>query len=802
MKRISVIFILWALQGLAGLTWLIILPTNTENGLLLGYSASRLALMAIMFALTGLSAGLYWLEFHSAFFEKIHFPKLLYAIAIIISLAAPVAIFVLRALGNTSDYIYSAYAGRLAPLAAWLTLSALELVIFLAAENQGFRTSRTETREFLRLSILALFGLAAVVTFIITTKLGISRYNDGSWGEPGTPLLEWQIILALFASLIFWSMEKRWGWFRKDRFTSLSIYIFTCILWISQPVNPGFFATPPRAPNFEIYPFSDALIYAQYAQSALVGNGFMWPDVPTRPLYISFITWLHALAGQDYTQVILLQTLVLAAFPVVLYLLGKELAGRPFGLGLALLATFRDLTTNFAAPFALNYTYTKLFFSEIPAALLICIFTLLVIRWMRQPKPLWHALLAGGLIGLSSLIRLQSAVLLAVVIPIGFFVVRSRKKWLAGSALMLLGVALALFPWLARNYRATGGIVLDNPISQTMVLARRWGGDNGNSLIPRLPGEGDAQYSSRMGGLALASLRADPGRILGSAVNHFFNNEIGNLLVFPLRDQLDSPTELIWPSRAFWQTWNSQPTSAQIPIIGLYLLLFGTGLAAAVQKNGLLGLLPLALSLVYNAWTALFLSSGDRFLVPVDWAIYLYHFLGLLTLSSLVLNGNISSEKSSTQGLETFGIDHLPTPWRKLGLTAILILLSASSIPLTELLFPKMYPSTNLQTLVQTGQTATGETILRGRAIYPRWYDANDGEPGTAKLGYGKMEQARLVFFLVGEKNTLVIMPGETAPKFFPNASDVTISGTLQNGYMRAKKIVVQKNGNSAEYPP
>ncbi|MCX6064453.1 MAG: hypothetical protein NT121_01670, partial [Chloroflexi bacterium] len=121
---------------------------------------------------------------------------------------------------------------------------------------------------------------------------------------------------------------------------------FTCFLWLAQPILPGYFATPPRAPNFEIYPFSDALIYAQYAQSALVGNGFMWPDVPTRPLYITFITWLHVLAGQDYIRVIFLQTLVLAAFPAVLYLLGKEVAGRPLGLGLALLATFRDLTAN------------------------------------------------------------------------------------------------------------------------------------------------------------------------------------------------------------------------------------------------------------------------------------------------------------------------------------------------------------------------------------------------------------------------------------------------------------------------
>jgi len=614
-------------------------------------------------------------------------------------------------------------------------------------------------------------------------------------------------------------------------------------------INPGFFATPPRAPNFEIYPFSDAMIYAQYAQSALVGNGFLWPDVPARPLYITFLTWLHALAGQDTTRVIVLQTLVLAAFPAVLYLLGKELGGRPLGFGLAILAAFRDLTVNAAAPFALNYTYSKLFFSEIPAALLISLFTLMVIRWMR-PAPStshacpacasaagtgepgrraalrsWYPLLAGGILGLSALIRLQSAVLLIAIIPIGFFVIPDRRKWAVGSALMALGVGLALTPWLARNYAATGGIVLDNPISQTMTMARRWSGDNGNDLIPQLPGENAAQYSSRMTGLALESLRQNPGRILGAAANHFFNNEIGNLLVFPLRDEFNDPAELLWPRHAFWQTWSGQPNAGQIYVIGLYLVLLGFGLAAAWYKNGLLGLLPLALILVYNAWTALFLSSGDRFLVPLDWAVYLYLFLGLLTLTSLILAGlrgtreNVSAwilaryimpvvtncdfpikqetaicDRDGYNG-DTASAEAGPISWRGLFLTAVFILFLGASIPLTEFAFPKITP-------LKAPSAAPGEIVVHGRAIYPRWYAANDGEPGTAKTGYGKSAQARLVFFLVGEENSLVIFPVKTAPAFFPNAADVAVTGTQTGNFISAREIIVQKDGKSAEYAP
>jgi hypothetical protein len=796
------LFILWAIQGLAAFIWLVSLPTNTENGILFGFSASRLVLMGVMLALTAISAGLYWWQRGSNFQIPERLYWAIYLPAVILSVSAPAGILILRELGKSSDYIYGAYAARLAPLAFWLALSAFELALLMASQKwEPSVEAKNETRLFFRHLLFALIALGIVGVFITTSKFGITPYNDGSWGEPTTPLLEWQIILALCSSLIFLNLEERWKWFQKDNLICLFIYIFTCLIWLSQPINPGFFATPPRAPNFEIYPFSDALIYAQYAQSALVGNGFIWPEVPTRPLYISFLTWLHAIAGQDYNHVILLQTLVLAFFPVVLFLIGKELAGRPLGLGLALLAVFRDLTANVAAPFALNYTYTKLFFSEIPAALLISLFTLLVIRWMREPKPPWYALVAGGLLGLSSLIRLQSAVVLAVVIPISFFIVNNRKKWLMGSIFIVLGVALALLPWLARNYRATGGIVLDNPISQTMVLARRWSGDNGNTLIPKLLGENDAQYSSRMTGLALSSLRTEPGRILGSAVNHFFNNEIANLLVLPLRDHLDNPGELIWPSRAFWQTWKGQPTPGQIPLIAFYLLLFGLGLAAAFHKNRLLGLLPLALSLVYNAWTALFLSSGDRFLVPVDWAVYLYPFLGLLTLGSLVLKG-VPSTGVFLSNINPISLqEHTIISWKKVCLIAILILFCGASIPLTEFIFPQKYPTLNAESL----STSNGTNVLvslQGRAIYPRWYEAGEGEPGTAKLGYGKSDQSRLVFFLVGEKNSLVIFPSRNLPEFFPNVSDVTITGIFEDGVVNAVKIDVFKDGRSAEYLP
>jgi hypothetical protein len=135
--------------------------------------------------------------------------------------------------------------------------------------------------------------------------------------------------------------------------------------------------------------------------------------------------------------------------------------------------------------------------------------------------------------------------------------------------------------------------------------------------------------------------------------------------------------------------------------------------------------------------------------------------------------------------------------WFKILLATAVILVLAASIPFTEGMFSQKYPAADIIKISPTELVS-----LRGRAIYPRWYKAGQGEPGTAKLGYAPTDQARLVFFMVGEQNTLVIFQLKTAPRFFPNASDVLVTGKLHSGYLQAQKITVQKNGTTIEYLP
>lgn len=789
------IFTLWAVQGILAFFWLFFLPSDGS------ISPARLALLGILLLKTAFSAGFAlaysqhrlatrfsFLKFFEPFLPALCLPGLF---------LAPLGILSLSALAvHDTGYFYSALAARLTPLAAWAALSSLEFLLYHAVKSG--QIAQLANRPV----AIALSVLAATAALMIATRLGLTPLKDGSFGHPALPALEWHILLALAFALLFPIIARRLPpTFNLQRSTVIAIYLATLALWLATPINPGWFATPPRQPNFEIYPFSDALIYAQYVQSALAGYGFMWPEVPTRPFYIVILTWLHAIAGQDYAAIIALQTLALAAFPAALYLVGNEIGGKPLGVGLAVLAVLRDIAQNQAATFSFNYTYSKLYFSELPAALLMTLALWLAIRWMRRAEtPASLPLLIGGLAGLAALIRLQSAIVLVAFVLIGFFVMASRRKALVqGALLMTLGLALTLSPWLVRNTIAAGGLVFDNPISQTMVFARRWSGSAGNEMLPKQPGENDAQYSSRMTRHALDSFQREPGRILLGAANHFLNNQYALLLTFPLRDKLTSPAELLAPAHAFWQT-SARFDAKHLPILAFYAILAGLGIGAAWRRARWVGLLPLVLASLYNAWTALFLSSGDRFMVPIDWAGQLYLLLGLLTL----INAFVGRDELPP-ALPVTLPPHRPDSSRDsilchqgrgLVLTAACLLLIGLSLPLTEFAFPKADP------LNATGLAPQpGEALRYGRAIYPRYYASGDGEPGTAKAGYEIGDQPRLVFFLVGQEPGLVIFPLEDAPAAFPHAADVAILGTMQGDVLLARVIYLQKDDLSAQYP-
>lgn len=329
-RRYSALFVLWAAQGFLAFIWLLSIPTDTER-----YSAARILLLGVLFSISLISVFLayqsrfdHWPNFspHTGLYQIIYF------LALLAFLLAPISIAALSSLGKTGSFTYTALAERLAPLAFWVSLAGLEWCL-RSIFVQKINFSRIRPLVWNTFKILFLFAMIGIIVFF--TGWGVVPIQDGSFRVPPTPLLEWQILLAVLLGVSALLTESFWKLKHIDALLFLLVYLFTCLLWLSDPLIPGFFATPPRTPNFEPYPFSDPQIYAQYSQSAMVGNGFLWPDIPTRPWYVMLLTWMHVLMGQNYDHVIILQTLLLAFFPAVLYLLGRQIGSRPLGLVLA-----------------------------------------------------------------------------------------------------------------------------------------------------------------------------------------------------------------------------------------------------------------------------------------------------------------------------------------------------------------------------------------------------------------------------------------------------------------------------------
>lgn len=688
----------------------------------------------------------------------------------------------------------------------WVYVS-LEIVVILFGHKLFSQPqSQYPPKSFFVKFIVVFVALSVLSAIIAVTNIGIvPSYSSGDWsrGLPSVPLLEWQIMFAFIFMLLFRILELRNISFLQKNHTEVWIcgvvWLLAVGVWLSQPVIPNASALKPHEPNFEIYPFLDAQTYDQYAQTVLIGSGY-GGNIPQRPLYIVFLTFAHLLAGQEYENIVIVQTLFLAFFPVLLYLLGKEFFSHSIGLSVALLAIFRDYTSNLVSPFTGNLSYTKVLLAEIPVAIFLVLFLIFGIRWIRSGFSNWLGFFMGGILGLAILIRTQAVVALFAVLFISFFTVQRSTivAFIKGSIVLLIGVMLVVSPWIIRNWSITGDFIFDNPESQTLNLALRYGRLNDiEADLNRHPEETTAEYNQRLNQMASDAFWSDPLKSFWGITNTFLNHCINNILLFPMRYELKSPREMMVPVDAFWEEWVGNISVTQSMLMTFYVLLFGVGVVAAWHRYAMVGLLPLLLNLLYNLWTSLALLSGQRFMVTMDWSMYLYYMIGFFSLTgaylALLNNGRIkimswfgaTEPKKDTVKHPSIGA---------YAISGLLFLFLGALPPLAERVFPNKYPSLSNEQVVtnilnntawiendfdltcfQDLEEENSLTFVQGRALYPRFYIAGDGERITDAVGYKVVDAPRLVFEFVGQSNSRIVFPLSESPEFFPHASDVTL---------------------------
>ncbi len=781
-------FILAALEAGAAFVALVAIPH--ESG---GYSTTRLAMLGILAACTvaATAAALLLARRMSGRVRPWH------ALAsFVIAVLVAVVLFLLRYL---SPERLLQYYERLSPLLWYFLLLFVEFSAVCLAQLYGFDAGAA-WRGFRawRAAAIAFGILVAALMFVGVTRIGITP-DPAYVGEPGVPVLGWQLALAVLCgggavlAGLRWKAPRRIDWA-----IAVAIWLLAVLIWMSVPVGvlKNSFYAPITPPANQPYPNSDAAYYDSMSQSLLIGYPYLG-DIPTRPLYITFLAILHALVGQRYDLVIFGQTQLLACIPVVLYFLGKRLHSRAAGIVAALFAIFREWNALLVSS-QTRVSNTKMLLVDLPTLLLMLLACLFVMRWLQR-RGRMDAIVAGGALGVLLLLRTQSLVIVPIVIVLAIIAMGIRNRAL-GIALLLfvVGFLAAVVPWLAHNYVYTHQITLDAPFEYQVIASQyQYTGNLDLNAV-------DLQGKS-LAGILLTFALKDPGFVAWFIATHFFATMLGSVAALPLAARYDG---LLAPLNLYWMDWIANLNAVNMVLLVLYLAIIAMGIAAAWRRLRWSGLVPLVFGAGYALANGIGRFSGWRYDLPADWIAYFYFAVGAAEVILAVARAfcaQIKEAPSETSaGRRRFSQ----------GLQAGLLLAAfavVGALPwFAEGFAAPRYADQTLRTLMNRLVASPGVQALHvtptqiqdfaanpqaeleiGRVLYPRFFTRGDGIAGTHPWpAFAVRDFPRMGFVLLNESRHDVVVPLKQAGAGFVQGTDAIILGCQRADYIEVRLIL------------
>jgi hypothetical protein len=703
-----------------------------------------------------------------------------------------------------------------------LSVSIVTLALFFVMRRDP-QIRGKHSRSVFRLSgILFIISLPLLV-LMLSSKYDAYRLED-FWYGAGVPLLPTQLILTLLAGIIFLRIGRHGFTNRSDVIVFWLLYGITAALWALEPLEKSFLFIGPHEPNQVLYPFADAATFDLASQFGLIGQGIYIFDTPffERTLYLAFLIYLHSFFGQNYELLMAVQAAVFAILPPIIYWIGRSLNMRAVGFTGALIALWRGINS-IAASNLIDLSNPKMILTDFPAAIGVALIVLFCCEWLRNPDKKWtYALWTGGAIGLTIMLRTNGLVFLALVPFFALFRYAPKwKNWLVASALLGFAVIAITLPWELRN--VSRGAPLYGPIVTKIehVIRTRY----------PLPADGPETQNRNGSPFTIQQIRPLSFLIEDQPLQdsqacqtiacfapiHFIHNINTSILLLPTSPVMDDLWHTVKRTHPYWRPdWNGIFTPSSLFFFALNVFFISLGISMAWKHQRLPGLVPLTVFAIYNISNAFARTSGGRYIVPADWIITLYFIAGVLfviteaaryahvKLGSVI--GPVPEEHSQRQRQAAPAV------------TAVLLLLLlfglGSLVPLSEKLYAPRYADfdfTGAMQKYETDITETGltnvqiETFLRepnaewlvGRALYPRFYKAGQGE--IAFPPYKVMEFSRTGFMLAGPKGSdAIVLPG-SVPAHFPHAEDVLVIGCREQEHMDAL-VVILLDGSNAVY--
>ena len=686
------------------------------------------------------------------------------------------------------------FYARLSPLLWYLLALSLQVALFLLVRQQGFRPEVLRANKSIYVSALVTFAiLIGVLLFVALTKLGITK-DAVYWGEPGVPIPAWLFVGAMLlgGGLLYFE-----SWLARtmplpilEILIPLFIWVVAVTLWLSVPLSTlkNSFYAPITAPYSTPFPYSDAAYYDYLAQSLLVGADYLG-NIPPRPLYVTFLAFLHLLFGQDYVLIIAAQTMFLALFPVALYWLGSRLHSPAAGIVIAFFAIFRELASLWISSDT-RTSVTKMFLTDFPTALGLVLVCLAVMTWLER-RDTRSILIAGGAFGLLLLLRTQSLLILPLLVLLTWFVYRGRVgDWLRAWVIFLAMLALTILPWMVRNYFAAGTFALDYT-SPTSVIYAQLSAEDGQPDFTADDGTRSSLFDLVLN---------NPGALAGYVTNHFLNTQIGGLLALPLIAPFDG---LRAPINLYWMEWDGRLPWYNLLLIIFYLAVIALGIGAAWQRLKWIGLTPLVFNLGYALSNGIARFSSWRYNLPVDWVAYFYFGIGMIELLiqlTRLFGANRpisfsnpmavrSKEKSQPAQLLFVSAFILvgALPWLAEGLVSPRYADQTSSTLTQQVLAVSNAPPQND---IETFASRSGSFFEMGRLLYPRFFTREKGIASANPWpAYRTQAYPRFGFMLMNQEIISAILPARDSTLTFPHGADAIVLGCMHEDYVEVRLV-------------
>lgn len=675
----------------------------------------------------------------------------------------------------------------------------LLILIFILFENAN--KSKFKNDRFLVITLLIIFSVWILMVF---TRFGLQP-DQAYWNVAGVPVL-WIFLACIIISII--SIYQFIPWFQKkiswtpntkvqilfEVVLILAIWICAAIVWIKIPYSNSYFLTEALPPDGHYWPMSDARLMDLGGQYLIVGGRLETPYFTEKPYYALFLGLLHFFFGQNYQTITNIQILVLALIPVCLYLLGKELSGRMLGLTLAVFAVIKEVIA-ILSTFKISVSTPRLMMTESPTALLLLIFTLLIVKWMKRGKTgFGYPFLSGLVIGVAVFVRSNNLVVLFAFL--GFFLLTGPKNFrqrLPQIGILLVGAMIAVLPWIVYSQVTYGKDPLTWKVQS--ALETRFSIQNNknidespdsNILYPNSSSEPTKGFPNLLPKIINLdnSHRAEsqPEDLYESEISmviaHFLNNQVKALFILPFQVYPAHLHTII--NQEYWNepvTWDGNLPAESFVAFIVNLVIIAFGLTYSWRMFGWAGLVPLVIEMAYYLSNALVRTSGSRYLVPADWVIYTYFFLGVWEILRML---RIIPAKRFEKGNYACPSNQMFWWWLPIAL------LVGLSLPVLNLAFPTLYhneekaevlerlPMEKIQDEIgispqemQDFYEDSNTVFMYGREIYPAYQ----------KFDEASIDKALTFTLITPDRYEVVIPYGLELTEKLPAGEDMIVLG-------------------------